>query len=107
MSSRCVFYLTTPSPRARSVISSELERCDLAPSEPYVGVLAVRFQPDKFEQLSAQLAAELDPEDLQKTRCRLVSDDSAPTAAELMQTQSLGNFLSWLRHQWLKHLIRE
>ncbi len=107
MSSRSMFYLTTPSPRAKSVISSELERCDLVPSEPYVGVLAVRFQPEKFERLSAQLAAELDPEDLQKTRCRIVSDDSAPTAAELMQTQSLGNFLCWIRNQWLKHLISE
>jgi EAL domain-containing protein (putative c-di-GMP-specific phosphodiesterase class I) len=102
-----MFYLTTASPRAKSLISSELERCHLVPSEPYVDVLAVRFQPEKFERLSTQLATELGPEDLQKTRCRLVNDDSAPTAAELMQTQSLGNFLAWIRHQWLKHLIRD
>ncbi|HKD36722.1 MAG TPA: EAL domain-containing protein, partial [Pirellulales bacterium] len=107
MSSRSMFYLTTPSSRAKSVISSELERCDLVPSEPYAGVLAVQFQAEKFERLSNQLASELGPEDLQQTRCRIVNDDVAPTAAELMQTQTLDNFLSWLRNQWLTNLIHD
>jgi EAL domain-containing protein (putative c-di-GMP-specific phosphodiesterase class I) len=102
-----MFYVTTPSPRAKSVIASELKRCELSSSEPYQDVLAVRFQPEKFERFSKGLAAELAPEDLQQTRCRIVSDDVVPSPAELMQTQTLDNFLTWIRNQWLSHLIRE
>jgi len=107
MSNHSMFYVTTPSPRTKSVIASELKRCELTASEPYQGVLAVRFHAEKFEQLSATLAAELAPEELQRTRCRIVSDDAMPSPAELMLTDSLDNFLAWVRSQWLVHLVRE
>jgi EAL domain-containing protein (putative c-di-GMP-specific phosphodiesterase class I) len=70
-------------------------------------VLAVRFQAEKFEQLSATLAAELAPDELQRTRCRIISDDAIPAPADLMLTDSLDNFLTWVRSQWLVHLMRE
>ncbi len=107
MSNASMFYLTTPSPQAQSVIASELKRCDLSATEPYQGVLAVRYQPEKFQQFSATLAAELAPEDLQRARCRIVSDDGVPSPAELMQTDTLDNFLAWIRSQWLGPLIGE
>ncbi len=93
--------------RTKSVIVSEFERCELSASEPYQGVLAARFDPRKFEQLSTALTAELAPDDLRQTKCRIVSDTVVPSPADLMQTQSLDNFLSWIRSQWLSHLIRE
>ena len=107
MSTQSMFYLTTTSSRAKSVIASELERCELSASEPYQGVLAVQFQPDKFDRLSTNLAAELAPEDLQQTRCRIIHDDVVPSPADLMQTETLDNFLSCIRNQWLSHLICE
>ena len=107
MPQRSMFYVTTPSAQVKRVIAMQLKRCDLPPTEPYQDVLAVNFNPAKFERLSNSLAIELAPEDLQQAKCRIVSDEIVPTPADLMQTQSLDNFLGWIRSQWIVHLIRE
>jgi EAL domain-containing protein (putative c-di-GMP-specific phosphodiesterase class I) len=107
MAQRSMFYVTTPSAQVKRVIALQLKRCDLPASEPYQDVLAVNFNPAKFEQLSNSLAVELAPEDLQRAKCRIVSEEIVPTPADLMQTQSLDNFLGWIRNQWIVHLIRE
>jgi EAL domain-containing protein (putative c-di-GMP-specific phosphodiesterase class I) len=107
MAQRSKFYITTPSAQAKRVIAMQLVRCDLPPSEPYQDVLAVNFHPAKFERLSNSLAVELAPEDLQRAKCRIVSDEIVPTPADLMQTQSLDNFLGWIRNQWIVQLVRE
>jgi EAL domain-containing protein (putative c-di-GMP-specific phosphodiesterase class I) len=107
MLERPVFYVTTPSAHAKSIISTEFERCELTATEPYQGVLAVNFHPGKFERLSATLTAELAPDELQRSRCRIVNGGTIPSPSDLMQTQSLDNFLTWVRCQWLTHLIRD
>ncbi len=107
MPQRSMFYVTTPSAQVKRVIAMQLKRCDLPPTEPYQDVLAVNFNPAKFERLSNSLAIELAPEDLQQAKCRIVSDEVVPTPADLMQTQSLDNFLGWIRNQWIVQLIGE
>jgi EAL domain-containing protein (putative c-di-GMP-specific phosphodiesterase class I) len=102
-----MFYVTTPSAQVKRVIAMQLKRCDMPASEPYQDVLAVNFNPAKFEQLSNSLTVELAPEDLQQAKCRIVSDEIVPTPADLMQTQSLDNFLGWIRNRWIVQLISE
>jgi EAL domain-containing protein (putative c-di-GMP-specific phosphodiesterase class I) len=102
-----VLYVSTLLPQTRQALQSLLEKNDLAAAEPYRGVLAIDFQPAKFEQMSDPVVASLSREELQETKCCMGQLGTELTQAELMHTQSLESFFATVRGQWLLAMVRE
>lgn len=107
MSDSNVLYVSARQPRTRLALRSVLEKNELAAAEPYRGVLAVHFNPGKFEELFGPVADALSRDELQDTKCRIAEIGAEPSHAELMHTQSLATFFASIRGQWLSALIRD
>jgi len=102
-----VLYVSPRLPTTRHTLKSVLEQNDHPAAEPYRGVLAVHFNPGKFEELSAPLTAALSRTELQETKCRIGQLGAELSQADLMHTESLESVVASVGGRWLGTMIRD
>ena len=93
-------------PAAQTRLRQTLAEAALDVVEVFSGVLAVHFSADRLQCIGGALSQTLVEADRDNTRCRLLPRGSSPAAAELMQAQSLSDFLAWVEGRWLDELLK-
>ena len=73
--------------------------------EAQPGVLTVPFAARRLEMWQSVFSGIFNHAELTATKCLLVADTSTAGGAELMQAESLSDFLGWLEGQWLRSVL--
>jgi EAL domain-containing protein (putative c-di-GMP-specific phosphodiesterase class I) len=98
---RGTLYLSTTLSGAAASLHRALVRAGLSATECQPGVFAVPFSSRKTEIWRNVFSGAFSPAEINTVKCVLLPPGSAAAPAELMQSESLAEFLQWLEGQWL------
>ena len=94
-------YLSTVLPTAAAVLKSALVRAGLSINECEPGVFAVPFSAHRIDIWRSIFSGVFSPQELDTVKCVVLPSGTDAASAELMQSESLADFLQWLEGQWL------
>jgi EAL domain-containing protein (putative c-di-GMP-specific phosphodiesterase class I) len=102
---RGTLYLSSPVRRAALAVRNALAKAGLSVREVQPGLLATPFsarRADIWRTVFSGARAQIETEAI---KCRLLAAGTSPSSADLMQAESLADFLAWLDGQWLADVV--
>ena len=100
-------YVTTPLECAEQIVRKEVQGFGIQTYEPFPYVIAISADGSQLIDLVMQLNCRLSQTEKQLTKCWLALDTGDPSASQLMQAQSLSDFIAWLDSQWLAQILND
>jgi EAL domain-containing protein (putative c-di-GMP-specific phosphodiesterase class I) len=94
-------YLSTILPSAADALKSALVRGGLSATECEPGIFSVPFSSHRGEIWRSVFSGAFSPTEFDAIKCVVLPVGAVASPAELMQSESLASFLSWLEGQWL------
>jgi EAL domain-containing protein (putative c-di-GMP-specific phosphodiesterase class I) len=99
-------YIAAPA-AALALLRDALGRHSIESRDVFHGVLGVSFSDYQLLEIGSILTVTLAERDRGHTRCSIMPREEFPNASELMHSQSMDRFLSWVEGQWLGRLLRD
>jgi len=98
-------YLSTNLPSAAAALQGALARAGLSAAETEPGIFAVPFSSHRVEIWRSVFSGAFSPLEFNSVKCVVLPTGAIAAPAELMQSESLGNFLNYLEGQWLTGVL--
>src|SRR3954471_1507940 len=102
---RGTLYLSSPARKAMLAVRGALAKAGLSAREIQPGLLATPFSARRADIWPTVFWGTSDRGEMETIKCRLLQADTPPCSADLMQAESLTDFLAWLDGQWLADVL--